>query len=1289
MPRAAWCAALLLALLAAAAAQDFSDSNALVWEDVDRESFPNGITIPENIVIITVPSVLVVALIVAVAVQTALTGSARLPVLLLAMQLVAVLVTGLSTWVVTYSAAVTVIEDHASRLLVFAGLTASVRTTADLTHGAVLVEQIAAAARSGNIRMNEVNQYPDTHRQLASIALIAGYRSGTFSFAYFGNEYGDLHGVWYNRLSNGSIDDRTVGLSIGIGPGRCREGQTLSPTQACPRSPELQCESNDAVWETCRHRACASNASGDCELCLTYRSEVQDDPDRCPGCRPCDGWVIGGIDDIWDLPSDLEQWDLPPQAGVIPGWCEPTTRPLGVQEDGRIVVQGFKRDGSPGRRWVGAPGLRGDEYCSYTFDPRVRPWYTREHGMRWSPVYEFARSGPIIEMGITATMAVPNPRGNATGYHAGVPAGNLEHHPWLGVIAVDFGFTSISKVLSRLLPTAGSVLLVSDTEGTLVAGSLPTENMTTNTTTMTSAGLVTTLAPVKVLNAGDWVNHDLVDVFPLVVRKYGTLREAAEHRAILMAKHGVVFNQPMRVVGGLLWLMVVYMPFSDITEQSQERATVALAIAVVICFSSGLLVSLVVALLLRPLHALSQRMNAVAQMDLDAHPCHGGVTTEVKNMAADFQVMVDSLKGYRNFLPQAVLERLDEGAEELSAPRGTVAIMFSDIVGSTKLWEEDPNSMAEALELHNTAIRAQVRAHRGYEVKTIGDAFMISFGDPVDAVACGMAVQEQLLRVEWPRCDFNGAHPLWAPQRDAKGALVWNGIAVRIGIGYAQAQDEVSPITGRCDYRGRAVNLASRLESTAPHGAVQISEQCYSAVKGHQRFKQTDFREAPPREMKGIGLVRSFFATPPGLMQRLPSFFAPAPGKGCSPLSGPAEPPGTHDPPLLIVRRRSTTSGIHSQGSVGRPDSVHTGSSRGSIGDTPRSAADQATASVAGQERSLREGSVAVLTRIDGAASETLGGVDSLKTFDELARGASHVVTGAMRTQGKVLSVLGGEAVCCWNIVSPCGPHEWMALCFVSIVLPSSKSPVIGLAAGMQCRGYVGSGRSRFFSVSGFPVLCAREAAAEAARQRYRCISCYPTRPPDSVKNLMYPVDAWRASTASGAAATISVEVPVTQLIKKELARQQDQTDLEGCAPSADETVQRLRSLFEEALGGSKEALQSLRVLVEQEGAKMTAELASTHYQWVLDALGALLAASPQGSDALRPAPFLRGPVCADSDSPGWQGSAEVFASDKGNSESIQNSSLGAGPPTRPFLTDSPTCELDPGSPALAHAIMS
>lgn len=56
-------------------------------------------------------------------------------------------------------------------------------------------------------------------------------------------------------------------------------------------------------------------------------------------------------------------------------------------------------------------------------------------------------------------------------------------------------------------------------------------------------------------------------------------------------------------------------------------------------------------------------------------------------------------------------------------PTGTVTFLFTDIQGSTPLWEQEPTKMAEALQIHNRALHQAIEAHGGVIVKIIGDEF--------------------------------------------------------------------------------------------------------------------------------------------------------------------------------------------------------------------------------------------------------------------------------------------------------------------------------------------------------------------------------------------------------------------------------------------------------------------------------------------------------------------------------------------------------------------------------------
>jgi hypothetical protein len=86
-----------------------------------------------------------------------------------------------------------------------------------------------------------------------------------------------------------------------------------------------------------------------------------------------------------------------------------------------------------------------------------------------------------------------------------------------------------------------------------------------------------------------------------------------------------------------------------------------------------------------------------------------------------------------------------------NAPRnGTIAIVFTDIEGSTALWEMSKSTMSKALDVHHNIIRKVIDKHNGYEVKTIGDSFMVALDSADKAVCFANDIQDELLRADWP-----------------------------------------------------------------------------------------------------------------------------------------------------------------------------------------------------------------------------------------------------------------------------------------------------------------------------------------------------------------------------------------------------------------------------------------------------------------------------------------------------------------------------------------------------------
>ena len=127
-------------------------------------------------------------------------------------------------------------------------------------------------------------------------------------------------------------------------------------------------------------------------------------------------------------------------------------------------------------------------------------------------------------------------------------------------------------------------------------------------------------------------------------------------------------------------------------------------------------------------------------------------------MHAALQRLEDNLRLYRPYLPAALFEDLEGShcSTAVSTPdapgreSGEATIVFTDIRSSTSVWEAAPDAMQKAIRVHNAVMREAIAMFGGYEVKTIGDAFMVAFESPCAGVSFGMAVQEALLAAEWP-----------------------------------------------------------------------------------------------------------------------------------------------------------------------------------------------------------------------------------------------------------------------------------------------------------------------------------------------------------------------------------------------------------------------------------------------------------------------------------------------------------------------------------------------------------
>ena len=76
-----------------------------------------------------------------------------------------------------------------------------------------------------------------------------------------------------------------------------------------------------------------------------------------------------------------------------------------------------------------------------------------------------------------------------------------------------------------------------------------------------------------------------------------------------------------------------------------------------------------------------------------------------------------------------------------SQPTGTVTFLFTDIEGSTRLWEHDATAMQAALARHDELLRWAIEERGGYVFKTVGDAFCCAFATAPDALEVALDAQ--------------------------------------------------------------------------------------------------------------------------------------------------------------------------------------------------------------------------------------------------------------------------------------------------------------------------------------------------------------------------------------------------------------------------------------------------------------------------------------------------------------------------------------------------------------------
>eukprot|EP01064_Diplonema_japonicum_P030767 TRINITY_DN5310_c4_g1_i1.p1 TRINITY_DN5310_c4_g1~~TRINITY_DN5310_c4_g1_i1.p1 ORF type:complete len:1025 (+),score=187.32 TRINITY_DN5310_c4_g1_i1:55-3075(+) len=454
---------------------------------------------------------------------------------------------------------------------------------------------------------------------------------------------------------------------------------------------------------------------------------------------------------------------------------------------------------------------------SYGYDSRLRSWwhYLMEPNISasWRPVY------PVGSLFLIT-------------YHRILY--NSEYVPEAS-IQVDYSLALMSNVLREFRQAeTGKVYVVE------YHAEVPIGKGRFAIVVHPNATVVTTKPVNDTIHEGTMVDRTLgellmtlttVDETPAGIVQYKRWTHGTEY-AVGWLKVGTAFEEKYPPL-----VAVSITPLSEYMETASSSAKKFIIIAVCtsvvgVCFACAICVAISASF--SPLMSAMEHANT---LKLDEIPDTLGNSRikEFHVIGNSFTFLTATLMEYIKYLPQDITDPVEEDAEDTemqllsktSPPSNLskITVVFTDIQGNSNLWNECPEGMVESLSLHHSCIRTQLVKHEGYEVKIIGDAFMIAFQDVGEALAFCVDTQKELLNINYPDSLLQSLY--CRKILDSRGSLMWNGFRVRMGMMSGPVEAEPNPLTGRIDFFGATVNKAARVQATGYGGLIITSSECF------------------------------------------------------------------------------------------------------------------------------------------------------------------------------------------------------------------------------------------------------------------------------------------------------------------------------------------------------------------------------------------------------------------------------------------------------------------------------
>jgi class 3 adenylate cyclase len=150
---------------------------------------------------------------------------------------------------------------------------------------------------------------------------------------------------------------------------------------------------------------------------------------------------------------------------------------------------------------------------------------------------------------------------------------------------------------------------------------------------------------------------------------------------------------------------------------------------------------------------------------------------------------------------------------EPARPSGTVTFLFTDMEGSTRLWEAEPDAMRVALAAHDAVLREAVESRGGWLFKHTGDGVCAAFGSARAAIDAAVAAQRRL------------------------------GLPVRMGIATGEAECRGD------DYLGPVLNRTARVMAAGHGGQILVAASAAALVSGVDLLDRGEHRL---RDLSGV-----------------------------------------------------------------------------------------------------------------------------------------------------------------------------------------------------------------------------------------------------------------------------------------------------------------------------------------------------------------------------------------------------------------------------------------------------